>query len=109
MDIVRTSANGWLLGFLHIRSTNDAEYLRFGGELYELIIENEIHVLSQTFEVAWCTKQRNNARLIPDGTITGVSFIKTGSNKYSYTQVFFSLTIFQTPTFKSMATAILHD
>ncbi|KAF9032385.1 hypothetical protein BJ165DRAFT_1410837 [Panaeolus papilionaceus] len=32
---------------------------------------------SETFEVAWCTKQRNNARLIPDGTITGVSFLKT--------------------------------
>jgi hypothetical protein len=31
---------------------------------------------SETFEVAWCTKPRNNARLIPDGTITGVSFIK---------------------------------
>ncbi|KAJ6456609.1 hypothetical protein C8R47DRAFT_187368 [Mycena vitilis] len=32
---------------------------------------------SETFEVAWCTKQRNNARVIPDGTITGVSFLKT--------------------------------
>ncbi|CAA7264482.1 unnamed protein product [Cyclocybe aegerita] len=32
---------------------------------------------SETFEVAWCTQQRNNARLIPDGTITGVSFLKT--------------------------------
>jgi hypothetical protein len=31
----------------------------------------------QTIEVAWCTKPRNNARVIPDGTITGVSFIKT--------------------------------
>ncbi|KAF7290790.1 hypothetical protein MIND_01319900 [Mycena indigotica] len=28
-------------------------------------------------EVAWCTKPRNNARLIPDGVITGVSFLKT--------------------------------
>ncbi|KAJ7752421.1 hypothetical protein DFH07DRAFT_960512 [Mycena maculata] len=28
-------------------------------------------------EVAWCTKPRNNARVIPDGTITGVSFLKT--------------------------------
>ncbi|KIY67852.1 hypothetical protein CYLTODRAFT_436819 [Cylindrobasidium torrendii FP15055 ss-10] len=27
--------------------------------------------------VAWCTKPRNNARVIPDGVITGVSFIKT--------------------------------
>ncbi|KAG6819281.1 hypothetical protein H0H93_013456 [Arthromyces matolae] len=32
---------------------------------------------SETFEVAWCTQQRNNARLIPDGTLTGVSFLKT--------------------------------
>ncbi|KAF8151506.1 hypothetical protein B0H34DRAFT_131947 [Crassisporium funariophilum] len=32
---------------------------------------------SETLEVAWCTKPRNNARLIPDGTITGVSFLKT--------------------------------
>ncbi|KAF4622291.1 hypothetical protein D9613_009496 [Agrocybe pediades] len=32
---------------------------------------------SEAFEVAWCTKPRNNARLIPDGTITGVSFLKT--------------------------------
>ncbi|KIY69340.1 hypothetical protein CYLTODRAFT_372950 [Cylindrobasidium torrendii FP15055 ss-10] len=32
---------------------------------------------SEAFEVAWCTKQRNNARVIPDGTITGASFIKT--------------------------------
>lgn len=32
---------------------------------------------SETYEVAWCTKPRNNARLIPDGTITGVSFVKT--------------------------------
>jgi hypothetical protein len=33
---------------------------------------------SETFEVAWCTKPRNNARVIPDGTLTGVSFLKTG-------------------------------
>ncbi|CAK5284853.1 unnamed protein product [Mycena citricolor] len=32
---------------------------------------------SETFEVAWCTKPRNNARVIPDGTLTGVSFLKT--------------------------------
>ncbi|KAJ6558145.1 hypothetical protein B0H19DRAFT_1261688 [Mycena capillaripes] len=32
---------------------------------------------SETIEVAWCTKPRNNARVIPDGTITGVSFLKT--------------------------------
>ncbi|KAF9002178.1 immunoreactive manno protein MP88 [Cyathus striatus] len=32
---------------------------------------------SETIEVAWCTQQRNNARVIPDGTITGVSFLKT--------------------------------
>ncbi|KAH9946567.1 hypothetical protein B0H21DRAFT_693433 [Amylocystis lapponica] len=32
---------------------------------------------TETLEVAWCTKPRNNARLIPDGTITGVSFLKT--------------------------------
>ncbi|GLB42719.1 putative carbohydrate-binding module family 13 protein [Lyophyllum shimeji] len=34
---------------------------------------------SETEEVAWCTKQRNNARLIPDGTLTGVSFLKTSA------------------------------
>ncbi|KAJ6510554.1 hypothetical protein C8R45DRAFT_1088712 [Mycena sanguinolenta] len=28
-------------------------------------------------EVAWCIKPRNNARVIPDGTITAVSFLKT--------------------------------
>jgi hypothetical protein len=32
---------------------------------------------TETEEVAWCTKPRNNARLIPDGTFTDVSFIKT--------------------------------
>ncbi|KAJ7487386.1 hypothetical protein B0H11DRAFT_2172848 [Mycena galericulata] len=30
-----------------------------------------------TIEVAWCTLPRNNARVIPDGTFTGVSFLKT--------------------------------
>ncbi|KAE9404238.1 hypothetical protein BT96DRAFT_813783, partial [Gymnopus androsaceus JB14] len=34
---------------------------------------------SETFEVAWCTQARNNARVIPDGTITGVSLLKTDS------------------------------
>ncbi|KAJ7049625.1 hypothetical protein C8F01DRAFT_1001770 [Mycena amicta] len=28
-------------------------------------------------EVAWCVKPRNNARVIPDGVITGVSFLRT--------------------------------
>ncbi|KAG6852838.1 hypothetical protein C0991_008677 [Blastosporella zonata] len=32
---------------------------------------------SETIEVAWCTQQRNDARLIPDGTLTGVSFLQT--------------------------------
>ncbi|KAF7329151.1 hypothetical protein MKEN_00175700 [Mycena kentingensis (nom. inval.)] len=32
---------------------------------------------TETEEVAWCMKPRNNARVIPDGTITGVSFLKT--------------------------------
>ncbi|KAJ7450027.1 hypothetical protein B0H11DRAFT_1928413 [Mycena galericulata] len=32
---------------------------------------------TETEEVAWCTQPRNNARVIPDGTITGVSFLKT--------------------------------
>lgn len=32
---------------------------------------------SETIEVAWCTKPRNNARVIPDGTFTGVQFLKT--------------------------------
>lgn len=34
---------------------------------------------SETIEVAWCTQQRNDARVIPDGTISGVSLLKTGS------------------------------
>ncbi|KAJ6525068.1 hypothetical protein DFH09DRAFT_175804 [Mycena vulgaris] len=32
---------------------------------------------TETIEVAWCTMPRNNARVIPDGTITGVTFLKT--------------------------------
>ncbi|KAJ4493477.1 hypothetical protein C8J55DRAFT_416710 [Lentinula edodes] len=32
---------------------------------------------SETIEVAWCTQQRNDARVIPDGTISGVSLLKT--------------------------------
>ncbi|KIK58594.1 hypothetical protein GYMLUDRAFT_227867 [Collybiopsis luxurians FD-317 M1] len=32
---------------------------------------------SETYEVAWCTQSRNDARVIPDGTITGVSLLKT--------------------------------
>ncbi|KAJ7143339.1 putative glycoprotein [Mycena crocata] len=32
---------------------------------------------TETLEVAWCTMPRNNARVIPDGTFTGVSFLKT--------------------------------
>ena len=35
--------------------------------------------LYQTEEVAWCTQQRNNARVIPDGTLTGVTFLQTGT------------------------------
>ncbi|KAJ6522777.1 hypothetical protein DFH09DRAFT_200620 [Mycena vulgaris] len=32
---------------------------------------------TETVEVAWCTLPRNNARVIPDGTFTGVTFLKT--------------------------------
>jgi len=32
---------------------------------------------SETYEVAWCTQPRNNARVIPDGTITGASLLQT--------------------------------
>jgi len=32
---------------------------------------------SETIEVAWCMQARNDARVIPDGTMTGVSFLKT--------------------------------
>ncbi|KAJ7659404.1 hypothetical protein B0H17DRAFT_342585 [Mycena rosella] len=32
---------------------------------------------TETLEVAWCTMPRNNARVIPDGTFTGVTFLKT--------------------------------
>jgi hypothetical protein len=33
---------------------------------------------TETEEVAWCTQPRNNARLIPDGTLSGVLFTKNG-------------------------------
>ncbi|KAJ7187193.1 hypothetical protein C8R46DRAFT_1025097 [Mycena filopes] len=32
---------------------------------------------TEELEVAWCIKPRNNARVIPDGVITGVSFLRT--------------------------------
>ncbi|KAJ6602287.1 hypothetical protein B0H10DRAFT_1923311 [Mycena sp. CBHHK59/15] len=32
---------------------------------------------TEGIEVAWCTMPRNNARVIPDGTFSGVSFLKT--------------------------------
>lgn len=32
---------------------------------------------SEAYEVAWCTQARNNARVIPDGVISGVSLLKT--------------------------------
>ncbi|KAF7316545.1 hypothetical protein MIND_00173800 [Mycena indigotica] len=32
---------------------------------------------TETVEVAWCTQPRNNARVIPDGTLSGVSFLHT--------------------------------
>ncbi|KAJ7635292.1 hypothetical protein FB45DRAFT_911198 [Roridomyces roridus] len=32
---------------------------------------------TETVEVAWCTVPRNGARVIPDGTFSGVSFLKT--------------------------------
>ncbi|KIJ91399.1 hypothetical protein K443DRAFT_486409 [Laccaria amethystina LaAM-08-1] len=38
-------------------------------------LQNVSH--SETYEVAWCTKQRNNDRVIPDGTIAGVPFLNT--------------------------------
>ncbi|KAJ7666744.1 hypothetical protein DFH06DRAFT_926485, partial [Mycena polygramma] len=32
---------------------------------------------TETEEVAWCILPRNNARVIPDGTVTGLTFLKT--------------------------------
>lgn len=32
---------------------------------------------SEAYEVAWCTKPRNNARVIPDGVLQAVHFVKT--------------------------------
>jgi hypothetical protein len=32
---------------------------------------------SETYEVAWCTQPRNNARVIPNGVVSGVSMLKT--------------------------------
>ncbi|KIY44113.1 hypothetical protein FISHEDRAFT_18954, partial [Fistulina hepatica ATCC 64428] len=32
---------------------------------------------SETIEVSWCSQARNDARVIPDGTLTGVQFLKT--------------------------------
>lgn len=40
-------------------------------------------IFLQTIEVAWCTQARNNARVIPDGVLTGVSFLKTGKYPFS--------------------------
>ncbi|KAJ7191923.1 hypothetical protein GGX14DRAFT_596581 [Mycena pura] len=39
---------------------------------------------TESVEVAWCTMPRNNARVIPDGTFTGLSFLKTDF----YVQIF---------------------
>ncbi|KAJ6514256.1 hypothetical protein C8R47DRAFT_569347 [Mycena vitilis] len=39
---------------------------------------------TESIEVAWCTMPRNNARVIPDGTFTGLSFLKTDF----YVQIF---------------------
>ncbi len=67
----------------------------------------------QAIEVAWCTKARNNARVIPDGVITGVSFLKTGTllfTFYFHVRVSGGLTYYgKTSTFKSMATGISHS
>ncbi|KAF8196951.1 hypothetical protein BJ912DRAFT_1020896 [Pholiota molesta] len=41
------------------------------GSMARLLSLNSVDVC------AWCTQPRNNARLIPDGTITGASFLKT--------------------------------
>lgn len=32
---------------------------------------------SEAYEVAWCTKPRNDARVIPDGVLSAVHFVKT--------------------------------
>ena len=32
---------------------------------------------TESYTVAYCTKQRNNARVIPDGTVTAAHFVKT--------------------------------
>ncbi len=32
---------------------------------------------TEELEVAWCVQPRNNARVIPDGTLTAVHFVKT--------------------------------
>ncbi|KAF7305303.1 hypothetical protein HMN09_00781600 [Mycena chlorophos] len=38
---------------------------------------NSVIADTEQEEVAWCTQPRNNARVIPDGVITGVSFLRT--------------------------------
>ncbi|KAJ7759641.1 hypothetical protein B0H16DRAFT_1267590, partial [Mycena metata] len=49
-----------------------ANFCLFGPPQSGSIIDD-----TETEEVAWCTLPRNNARVIPDGTFTGVSFFKT--------------------------------
>ncbi|SPO31479.1 uncharacterized protein UTRI_06609 [Ustilago trichophora] len=48
------------------------DWCTFGPEVPGTIIGN---VEGET--VAYCTKPRNNARVIPDGTVTGAHFVKT--------------------------------
>ncbi|KAJ7908895.1 putative Manno protein MP88 [Mycena leptocephala] len=54
---------------LSVNSIDD--FCLFGPPILAAIPDTE------TEEIAWCTMPRNNARVIPDGTITGVSFLKT--------------------------------
>ncbi|KAK7030886.1 hypothetical protein VNI00_013996 [Paramarasmius palmivorus] len=63
-----------------INQTSDARLLSINSvDDFCIFAPPEVNEIgnSEAFEVAWCTKARNNARVIPDGTLTGVSFLKT--------------------------------
>ncbi|KAJ7588282.1 hypothetical protein C8J56DRAFT_890087 [Mycena floridula] len=51
--------------------------IRIGVSLHQRLLTQRSRMSVWKGEVvAWCTKPRNNARLIPDGTLTGVQFLK---------------------------------
>ncbi|KAF5375982.1 hypothetical protein D9757_008823 [Collybiopsis confluens] len=63
-----------------INQTSDARLLSVNGiDDWCIFAPPEMQVIadSETYEIAWCSQARNDARVIPDGTVTGVSLLKT--------------------------------